>query len=264
MTIWLKLLIKKLMNILQIIKILLYLLSILSVSACGFIENKPMNDGIVISEQVFLDTTSKKIAVFTDNIISNLNANIKSEIEKSGNTIVNDTNHANVLLKVKTRFNGKASYSQMQEMIRDNIGYDNIEKLPEKDKSTPKVYDKTSIDYLIEDPSGMIIGFAIGSALSNPIIMAPIGIISGTIINQLAKNYQKNNKNFTILDIEIHEKAQKPIWYTDKRIHKKDEYSIRKYDYSESTNWKIYRTTVIITGIQQTEEVAKMLSSILI
>ncbi len=92
----------------------------------------------------------------------------------------------------------------------------------------------------------MIVGFAIGAASGMPIIGAPIGMAVGAGLNIGFSNAFAKTEFLTIFDIEIHERTKKPIWYTDKRIHKKDEYSIRKYDFSEESNWKVYKTRVIV------------------
>jgi uncharacterized protein YacL len=184
-------------------------------------------------------------------------------IQKNNINIEENQSYANVLLKVKTTFHGKVLSSKINEIIDNKIAYENIES-PIKKYNTEQKYEKTTIDKLIEDPSGMIIGFAIGASMSNPIVSAPIGMALGATLNMSVNGLFKKTTMLTVFDIEIQEKTKKPLWYTDKRIHKKDEYSIRKYEYSEETNWKVYKTRVIVYGKINNSEIAKRIASLVI
>ena len=236
---------------------------ILLFSSCSIISQDRNVDNIVLTEQIFLDTQDRKLTLTVDNTLDNLKKDILLEIQQSNINIAENPSNANVLLKVKTTFHGKVLSSKINEIIDNKIAYENIES-PVKKYNIEQKYEKTTIDKLIEDPSGMIIGFAIGASMSNPIVSAPIGMALGATLNMSVNGLFKKTTMLTVFDVEIQEKTKKPLWYTDKRIHKKDEYSIRKYEYSEETNWKVYKTRVIVYGKVNNNEIAKRIASLVI
>lgn len=101
----------------------------------------------------------------------------------------------------------------------------NYQSLKKKGRST-----KTTIDQLIEDPSGMIVGFAIGAASGMPIIGAPIGIAVGAGLNIGFSNALAKTEMLTILDIEIHERT-------------KNRYGTRINEFTKRTNTQFVNTT---------------------
>jgi len=236
---------------------------ILLFSSCSIISQDRNIDNITLTEQIFLDTQDRKLSITVDNTLDNLRTDVLLAIQKNNINIEENQSYANVLLKVKTTFHGKVLSSKINEIIDNKIAYENIES-PIKKYNTEQKYEKTTIDKLIEDPSGMIIGFAIGASMSNPIVSAPIGMALGATLNMSVNGLFKKTTMLTVFDIEIQEKTKKPLWYTDKRIHKKDEYSIRKYEYSEETNWKVYKTRVIVYGKINNSEIAKRIASLVI
>lgn len=236
---------------------------ILLFSSCSIISQDRNIDNIVLTEQIFLDTQDRKLTLTVDNTLDNLKKDILLEIQQSNINIAENLSNANVMLKVKTTFHGKVLSSKINEIIDNKIAYENIES-PVKKYNIEQKYEKTTIDKLIEDPSGMIIGFAIGASMSNPIVSAPIGMALGATLNMSVNGLFKKTTMLTVFDVEIQEKTKKPLWYTDKRIHKKDEYSIRKYEYSEETNWKVYKTRVIVYGKVNNNEIAKRIASLVI
>ena len=236
---------------------------ILLFSSCSIISQDRNIDNIVLTEQIFLDTQDRKLTLTVDNTLDNLKKDILLEIQQSNVNIAENLSNANVMLKVKTTFHGKVLSSKINEIIDNKIAYENIES-PVKKYNIEQKYEKTTIDKLIEDPSGMIIGFAIGASMSNPIVSAPIGMALGATLNMSVNGLFKKTTMLTVFDVEIQEKTKKPLWYTDKRIHKKDEYSIRKYEYSEETNWKVYKTRVIVYGKVNNNEIAKRIASLVI
>ena len=237
--------------------------TILLFFSCSIISQDRNVDNIVLTEQIFLDTQDRKLTLTVDNTLDNLKKDILLEIQQSNINIAENLSNANVMLKVKTTFHGKVLSSKINEIIDNKIAYENIES-PVKKYNIEQKYEKTTIDKLIEDPSGMIIGFAIGASMSNPIVSAPIGMALGATLNMSVNGLFKKTTMLTVFDVEIQEKTKKPLWYTDKRIHKKDEYSIRKYEYSEETNWKVYKTRVIVYGKVNNNEIAKRIASLVI
>ncbi len=236
---------------------------ILLFSSCSIISQDRNVDNIILTEQIFLDTQDRKLFITVDNTLDNLSKDVLLAIQKNNINIAENQSYANVLLKVKTTFHGKVLSSKINEIIDNKIAYENIES-PIKKYNIEQKYEKTTIDKLIEDPSGMIIGFAIGASMSNPIVSAPIGMALGATLNMSVNGLFKKTTMLTVFDVEIQEKTKKPFWYTDKRIHKKDEYSIRKYEYSEETNWKVYKTRVIVYGKINNSEIAKRIASLVI
>jgi hypothetical protein len=224
------------------------LLLLASCSIANLFEKTPPS--ITTTETIFLDINPDIQSTFiaTDGIVPNLEANIAKELENRKIKIATKHADANVILKVKTRFAGKVLKRDLPKLLEDETSFASLSNFEIKDKQNKNENSSTMIDRLVEDPSGMIAGFAIGAAMSNPIVFAPIGMVVGSAINFGIGSAISQSQNIIILDIEIHEKTQKPIWYTDKRLHKKDEYSVRRYEYSESTNWKVYKTRVIANG----------------
>ena len=238
-------------------------ITILLCTSCSILSQDRNVDNIILTEQIFLDTQDRKISVIVDNTLDNLKKDVLSEIQQNNANIVETSSNANILLKVKTTFHGRVLSSKVNEVLENEVAYENIESSIKK-YNTEQKYEKTTIDKLIEDPSGMVIGFAIGASVSNPIVFAPIGMALGAALNMSVTGLFKKTTMLTVLDVEIHEKAKKPLWYTDKRIHKRDEYSIRKYEYSEETNWKAYKTRVIVYGKVNNNEIAKRVASLVI
>jgi hypothetical protein len=238
-------------------------ITILLCSSCSILSQDRNVDNIILTEQIFIDTQDRKVSAIVDNTLDNLKKDVIFAMQQNNVNIVEGVSNANVLLKVKTTFHGRVLSSKVNEVIDNKIAYENIESSIKKYNIEQK-YEKTTIDKLIEDPSGMVIGFAIGASVSNPIVFAPIGMALGAAFNMSVTGLFKKTTMLTVLDVEIHEKAKKPLWYTDKRIHKKDEYSIRKYEYSEETNWKVYKTRVIIYGNVKNNEVAKRIASLVV
>ena len=202
-------------------------------------------DTITTTQSIFLDIPDKTVFLNIDGTIPDFRSVLSNELKNEGVNISKNYANANVLLKVKTKFHGEIISKNYEKTVQDETSFENIEQLPKPEKEREE-YKKTTIDQLIEDPSGMIVGFAIGAASGMPIIGAPIGMAVGAGLNIGFSNALAKTEMLTILDVEIHERTKKPIWYTDKRIHKKDEYSIRKYDFSEESNWKVYKTRVIV------------------
>jgi hypothetical protein len=217
-------------------------------SACSIasiFEKTPPS--IQATESIFLETNpnSQITFVMTDSLIPNLKESVTKELALTNMQVTQNYSEANIILKVKTRFSGKVLKKDMAKLLEDEVSFAAISNFEIKEKPQIQAEKITMIDRMIEDPSGMIAGFAIGAAMANPVVFAPIGMIAGSGINFAIGSIFGNTQQITILDIEIHEKTAKPIWYTEKRIQKKDEYSIRKYDYSQETNWKIYKTRII-------------------
>ena len=217
-------------------------------SIASIFEKAPPS--VITTESIFLDTNPDTASAFiiSDSIVPNLQENIANALEKSNVKMAQNYSSANVVVKVKTRFSGKVLKKDLPKLLEDEASFSSVANLEIKEKPQNIPENTSMIDRLIEDPSGMIVGFAVGSAISNPIVFAPIGMIVGSALNFGIGSAFSQTHYVTILDVEIHEKAQKPIWYTEKKIHKKDEYSVRKYEYSEQTNWKIYKTRIIANG----------------
>ena len=230
------------MNILQIVRISI---SVILLGSCGYMSQDQHVDTITTTQSIFLDIPDKTVFLNIDGTIPDFRSVLSNELKSEGVNISKNYANANVLLKVKTKFHGQIISKNYEKIIQDQTSFENIEQLPKPEKEREE-YKKTTIDQLIEDPSGMIVGFAIGAASGMPIIGAPIGMAVGAGLNIGLSNAFAKTEMLTILDVEIHERTKKPIWYTDKRIHKKDEYSIRKYDFSEESNWKVYKTRVIV------------------
>jgi hypothetical protein len=230
------------MNTLQIVRISI---AVILLSSCGYMSQERHVNTITTTQSIFLDIPDKTVFLNIDGTIPEFRTAVFSEVKNEGVKISQNYANANVLLKVKTKFHGEIISKNYEKTVQDETSFENIEQLPKPEKEREE-YKKTTIDQLIEDPSGMIVGFAIGAASGMPIIGAPIGIAVGAGLNIGFSNAFAKTEFLTILDIEIHERTKKPIWYTDKRIHKKDEYSIRKYDFSEESNWKVYKTRVIV------------------
>lgn len=221
------------------------------VNSCSIFASEQYQNGITISNAIFTDNTIKEVYLVVDSVIPNLTNSIQDEIKNVNLKLVDEKydNRNLVVLKVKTIFDGRASQNQ-------------IKKLTNEDSST-KTREKNTIDHLIEDPSGMIIGFAIGTGMSNPITAAPLGMAIGASSNLMIKNFKSNN-HFTILEIEVLEKVAKPIWYKDVRTHKIDETSTRTFEYSEETTWKTHKTRIFVRGKYSNNEISKRIVSLII
>lgn len=239
---------------------IIYTFILLLCCSCVIFSGEKQLHGIIITQEIFLDGRHQSIAITIDDIVPNLKEIITKEVVYA-NLLVQDTN-PDILLKVKTKFHGNVPISKLEEVVKQDINIYDIDGIKERHQTKP--LEKSKIDKLIEDPSGMIIGFAVGVGMSNPMAAAPIGMAFGAGVNLAAATLFEEQIHTTILEIEIHEKAKKPIWYTDKRIHKKDEYSIRKYEFSEETQWKVYKTRVIVQGKHSSQEVAKRITSLLL
>jgi hypothetical protein len=213
--------------------------------SCGYMSQERHLNVITTTQSIFLDSPDKTVFLNIDSTIPQFRNVLLGELKNEGVKVAENYANANVLLKVKTKFHGQIVSKNYEKVVKDEISFENIEQLPKPEKEREE-YKKTTIDQLIEDPSGMIVGFAIGAASGMPIIGAPIGMAVGAGLNIGFSNAFAKTEVLTILDVEVHERTKKPIWYNDKRIHKKDEYSIRKYDFSEETNWKVYKTRVIV------------------
>lgn len=225
-----------------------------SCSLASMFETKPQS--ITTTESIFLDTNPDTQITFimTDSILPNLKTKIANELKQHNIKIAANYSSANVVLKVKTRFSGKILKKDLGKLLEEEASFASVSNFEIKEKPRKEQEEKTTIDRLVEDPSGMIAGFAIGAAMSNPIVTAPIGMVAGSVLNFTIGSIFGQKEFITILDIEIHEKTPKPIWFTEKRLHQKDEYSIRKYEYSQETNWKIYKTRIIANGSNQNLE----------
>ena len=230
------------MNTLRIVRILI---ATVLLSSCGYMSQERHVNTITTTQSIFLDSPDKTVFLNIDGTIPQFRNVLLGELKNEGVKVSESYASANVLLKVKTKFHGQIISKNYEKIIQDQTSFENIEQFPKPEKEKEE-YKKTTIDQLIEDPSGMIVGFAIGAASGMPILGAPIGMAVGAGLNIGFSNAFAKTEILTILDIEVHERTKKPIWYTDKRIHKKDEYSIRKYDFSEETNWKVYKTRVIV------------------
>ena len=213
--------------------------------SCGYMSQERHLNAITTTQSIFLDTSDKTVFLNIDGTIPQFRNALLGELQNEGVKVSQNYANANVLLKVKTKFHGQIISKNYEKIIQDQTSFENIEQFPKPEKEKEE-YKKTTIDQLIEDPSGMIVGFAIGAASGMPILGAPIGMAVGAGVNIGFSNAFAKTEILTILDVEIHERTKKPIWYTDKRIHKKDEYSIRKYDFSEESNWKVYKSRVIV------------------
>lgn len=231
-------------NVLKICGLLFFI----ACSITNSLENS--SPSVIVTESIFLDTNPDHIKVFvmSDNIIPNLRGKIIDTLQTQGVNLTQDYSSANVVLKVKTHFHGKVYKKEIPVLLHGEISFSNIQNFEIKENPPQNLSEKTMIDKLVEDPSGMIIGFSIGAGLSNPITAAPLGMAIGAALNIGLTSVFEKKQILTILDIEVQERSQKPIWYNDKRLHKKDEYSIRKYDYSDQTNWKTYKTRIIVNG----------------
>ncbi len=261
------------MNTSRIAKISTFSIVITILSSCGLISQDKHINAITTTHMIFLDSNlnanSKNVDISIDSTIPQLREITLQKLKDDGIKIVdsNANSNANVVLKVKTKFHGEILSKHYQKTIEDEVSFENIEQLPKPEKEKEK-YQRTTIDQLIEDPSGMIIGFAIGASTGTPIIGAPIGMAIGAALNISFSHLFAPTEILTILEVEVHEKAKQPIWYNDKRIHQKDEYSIRKYDFSEQTNWKVYKTRIIVRTKRNDrinfEEIANRISSFVI
>lgn len=224
---------------------------ILLCTACGIADSfEKSPPSVILAESIFLDTNPDNMRVFvmSDSIVPDLKAKIIEEMQTNGITITQNYSSANVVLKIRTRFNGKVLRKDIPKLLHEETSFTSLQNFEPNERITDSNTEKTIIDKMVEDPSGMIIGFAIGAASSNPVTAAPLGMAIGSALNiGLGSIFQKTEK-LTILDIEVQELSQKPIWYHDKRLHRKDEYSIRKYDYSEQTDRKTYKTRIIVHG----------------
>lgn len=256
------------MNTLQIVRILTAVsIAIAFLTSCGFTSQERRINTITTTQSIFLDNSEKTVFVNIDGTIPNFRAAVVNALKNDGVRVSEVYAGANVLLKVKTKFHGQIVSKNYEKLIHDETSFENIEQLPKPEKEREE-YKKTTIDQLMEDPSGMLVGFAIGASTGLPIIGAPIGMAIGAGLNIGFSNAFAQTEILTIFDVEIHERTKKPIWYVDKRIHKKDEYSIRKYDFSEETNWKVYKTRVIVRTKTEKQfsfyEVSKRVASLVI
>lgn len=236
--------------------------SVLLLTGCVAFSGEKQINGIIVTQQIFPDGNISSVLLRMDNIVDNLKIVTMQEIEASGLTIVSDPSNADALLKVKTLFSGKIPTSKIEEIVKEDLNVYDVEGL--KHRVERKEVSQTKIDKLIEDPSGMLIGFAVGISMSNPMVAAPMGMAFGAGLNLAASTFFGEEENLTVLEVEVHEKAKKPLWYIDKRIHKKDENSIRKYEFSEETNRKVYKTRLIVHGKKDINEIAKRLASFVI
>jgi hypothetical protein len=233
------------MNTLRVVRLCISVfLTIFTLNACQLLSQEQYIDSITLTQSIFLDTPEKYVYLTADSVLPNLKEEIGEQLKQEGIHLVQNQNSANVVLKVKTRFHGRIFSKNYEQAIEDKLSFENIEQLPKPEKEKPE-YEKTSIDKLIEDPSGLIVGFMLGSAMPNPIVFAPIGMVAGVGVNSFAMNYLQKSEFVTILDVEVLEKTKKPIWFNEKKVHQKDEYGVRKYDFSEETNWKTYKTRII-------------------
>ncbi len=230
------------MNTLQIVRT--FFLG-LAITSCGLMSQERHINTITATQSIFLDIPEKSVFVNIDGTVPQFRNIVVQELRNQNVRVSETYANANVLLKVKTKFHGKIASKNYEKVTYDETSFENIEQLPKPEKER-EVYKKTTIDQLLEDPSGMLVGFAIGASSGVPIIGAPIGMAIGAGLNIGFSNVFAHTETLTILDVEIHERTKKPIWFTEKRIHKKDEYSIRKYDISEESNWKVYKTRVIV------------------
>jgi hypothetical protein len=235
-----------------------HILTLLLCSSCAIFSGEKQLNGIFITQEIFLDGSPSSINITVDGVVPSLKESTIAEVQSTN--LLAQNHNADILLKVRTKFYGEVPVSKKDEILENDINIydiDGIKQRPEK-----KPISKSKIDKLIEDPSGMIVGFAVGIGMSNPMVSAPIGMALGAGVNLVASTLFEEQIHITILEIEIHEKAKKPMWYTDKRIHKKDEHSIRKYEYSEETQWKVYKTRVVVQGKHSPQEVAKRIASL--
>ncbi len=235
---------------------------IIVLSSCTILSQETPHNKIITTQSIFLDIPSKNVYLTMDNIVPSLKISTVKNIQNY-NLNITTKDRAGIILTVKTKFYGKIATREFDKVLKKDLDISHINSVP---TNTPyeKQHEKTTIDKLIADPSGLIIGFAIGSAMSNPIVGAPIGMAMGVWLNMAGNSLFERTIPLTVLEIEVHEKAQSPIWYKDKRIHKQDEYSSRTYEYSEQTRWKTYKTRIIVYGEHSSEKIAQRIVSLII
>lgn len=250
------------MNILRIVKIFFVLL----LPSCGFFSQDKHIDSITTTQAIFLDSNEKIVHFTVDGIVPDFREVLKQKLKDDGINVTQNVNSATILLKVRTKFHGKNLIKNYENIVKNDISFENIEQLPKHEKEI-SVYKKTTIDNIIEDPSGIILGFVAGIVSGSPIVGAPIGMVVGAGVNLGVDHFFARDEFLTVFEVEVLEKMKKPIWFNEKKIHKTDEYGVRKYDFSQETFWKTHKTRIIVRSKNQDikmEEVASRITSFVI
>ena len=215
---------------------------------CAVLHQSKPPSVIITKQSIFLDSTPKSVNLIYDRIIPNLESEIKKQLQ--GVNLAENQVNSQIILRVKTIFNDKLKVSDIPQIINDEQF---------------SINKKTTIDSLFEDPSGMIVGFAIGASMSNPIVSAPVGLAVGATFSTAGTTLFSKKQKVAILEIEIKEFLPYSVSRTEKKQYKLDgENSQRVYEYKENIHWKVHKTQMIIFGMHGNEEIAKRIISLIL
>jgi hypothetical protein len=228
----------------------------MSLSGCFALQNVFSSANTTQSyftENIFLDPLilSKKtiyINFRNSTIFENLDAkeDIKQKLEFEGYEIVNSPLEAGILIQSNIRYYGIFDKEILNAMLEDKTKKDKLSK--NETEITPDIPSLRGRSKYDIDFSGIIIGGAVSFSIFQTVLAGMAGGIVGGILSITLERLYESKMIIAVVDVQISEKSDSPIKEIDFRQTNHGEGGTRKVEYESSTNFKNYKTKLLVVS----------------